>query len=101
MPRIQISDVTGRPYQIDSSDPEMVAKWLWETLPRVGPTHVFPAQIRMWPLYDANDKPDWPTEIHVFAAGTTPEANVRGVIEVLQRFAAPASIELEEGEGHE
>ena len=91
MPRIRMIDATGRPYMIDSSDPEILAKWLWETLPRVGPTHIYPSSIRVEPLFNADGSPDWPPNASLSfvgeLGGNRPVDNVRGLIAALTRYA--------------
>lgn len=94
MPRIQIKDQTGRPFVIDSSDPEVLAKWLWETLVRIGPNHIWPTELTMYPLFNlgpAGDVPDWPPSVsNIFMAELGAEKttdNVRGLIKALGQYA--------------
>lgn len=94
MPHIQMSDQQGRQIVIDSSDPELIAKWVVETLPKTGASNIFPSQVVIYPcfIYDPStgqSAPDWPPNVaHTFRAQL--ESNgvdgVRRLISELRRY---------------
>lgn len=85
--QVDIQDATGRSYKIDSSDPETLSRWLWETLQRVGPTGFHPAYVRIWSGVDLAGNVDFAPGFQVVAGGQTPMDNVRGLISALSQFA--------------
>ena len=94
MPRIQILDASRTPYEISSSDPEILAKWLWETIVRIRPSAQWPTEIRVWPLWigpATDDAVDWPPASNLtFQAvlgADKPVDNVRGLMSALSQYA--------------
>lgn len=68
MPWISVrSTRDGMCYEMPSTNPDLIGRWLVETLERVKPDQTCPAQIQMRPLWiadpDAPDggRPDWTT----------------------------------------
>jgi hypothetical protein len=59
MPRFEIQEANGTYYRCDG-DMSVIAQWLpWA----LGAAHVapdWPAQIRVYPMQDAQGRPDWP-----------------------------------------
>lgn len=98
MPRVELQDVSGRNIVIDSSDPELIAKWLIETLPKTGASHVYPTQIRIFAgfMYDpatGQSAPDWPPNVsHTFGAQLESHGvdGVRRLISELRRYLEQA-----------
>ena len=65
--RIEIrSGWDGQAYHIDSLNPELLARWLLETVGRIRPTAAAPAAIQAWPSFDPVDgRADWITDSRV------------------------------------
>jgi hypothetical protein len=57
--RIELFDWQGYNFRIDSSDPELLGRWLVETLLKTKPDFANPARIQVWPSFTADGKPDW------------------------------------------
>jgi hypothetical protein len=64
MPSIRIQDGNGRIHQCDSSDTDLLARWLVETIERVKPDHIYPCQMIVYPLWQRDETgrevSDWP-----------------------------------------
>jgi hypothetical protein len=64
--RIELQDVTGRAYVIDTSDAQTLGRWLVETLAKIGPTLQYEARLRVWPSDSGpGTKPDFPEMIQI------------------------------------
>lgn len=84
MPRIEMISMNGICFMIASSNVEILAPWLLETLERCteGSYPGFQPSIRLWPMFNG-EKPDWPTSAvensRVHSVGT-----LRELIEALE-----------------
>lgn len=92
MPRIQLIDAARVPHEIESADPEMLGKWLWETIARLQPNHTWPCEIRVWPMWigqPGSETVDWPPtpEFRAMLGADEPIDNVRGLISALSQHA--------------
>lgn len=93
MPFIEITDANGQIHSVESSDPELCADWLWETVCKFAMFNpAYPKlQLRMVALTvagdDNHDRPDWirgfPAE-KIELVGHDPEDVVRNFISRLQ-----------------
>ena len=96
MPRIMITSVDGQPFSITSSNPELLAQWIWETLQLITPNVTCQATVRVDPMWVGNERPnggpDWPPNMALaFQAqlgANKPTDNVRGLISALQQYAS-------------
>jgi hypothetical protein len=92
MPHIQILAANGEPYSITSSNPELLAQWIWETIQQITPNEACSATIRVsarW-IGDQNGRADWPPNAAlVFQAvmgADKPTDNVRGLMSALGHY---------------
>ena len=73
--RIEIrSGWDGQAFSIDSLNPELLARWLAETVARIRPDVSAPASIQAWPSIGADGRPDWIADSRVLGRlhhGTT------------------------------
>ena len=72
--RIEIRSARGESFVIDSLDPELLARWLLETVARIKPNPAEYAVIQAWPSVGLDGKPDWITDNRVLGRlhfGTT------------------------------
>jgi len=93
MPRIEMQDPSGRTYVMDSSNPETVARWLVETLPKVAGDPNYPGQIRVlpgfvWDFKTRTDVPDWPPNVSDFFQAAVKEGGVAGVRALIKELTA-------------
>lgn len=73
MPFIMIQSADGTTFQIRSSDPELVGKWIAQTIAALSPDPMYAAsapdiRVRVEPSWwRFSDKPDWPPQAnHTF-----------------------------------
>lgn len=84
MPRIEMQDPSGRTYVCDSSTPEIIARWMVETLPKVAGDPKYPGTVRvfpgfMWDFKTRTDVPDWPPAVNDLFQVFVKDGGVAGV----------------------
>lgn len=88
MPYLSVTDGYGYTWQCASSDPEVLGRWLVETITRVHPpgqyAEAMPLRVHAHPMTDREGKEDWPRESWRMIGGQTPVDYVRKVIAWLQ-----------------
>lgn len=95
MPLIEVVSFDGHCQPCASSDPELLARWLGETIMRMAPgpqyADVLPLQVRVWPLTLRDGSADWPREMRTTllpSGGKGPVALVQALTDWLQARSA-------------
>jgi len=83
--RIEIIDCVGRPHGIDTSDTEILSKWMLERMAVIKPSVTFPVSIRIYPEVNELGESDWPGESMIFSHQIV---NVETLIDTLKRATA-------------
>jgi|SRR5215469_1104762 len=94
MPRVHLIDATNMEYRCDSSDLDLIRRWLAEMLPRVWdaryPSRFFCHPMWKWAPRRGNHDPDWPTDSRVFSEWTEihtkdPDTAIQALIDARER----------------
>jgi hypothetical protein len=99
MPRIEIYDLQHGVHTIHSTDRDLIARWLAETIGRLGPGAAAahrPLRIQFWPMYDASGNPDWLTDSRFLTSRY--DLNVAGLQQLLDDLRA-AGVDVPETTG--
>lgn len=90
--RIEGMDGYGTMYMINSRDPELLGKWLIETLLTVKPDHVAPMRFTVWPDFSiavaGNGVADWVADTRIIGmieGVVTPEDMLKGMADQIEK----------------